>query len=609
MIIVVAQKNPGESMASALVIDDEIELLEQTVDYLTFEGFKVFSATTGLQGLRIAREQLPDIIICDINMPELSGFEVLEELQKDSVTSAIPFIFLTARTDATDRRSGMNLGADDYITKPFDYSDLVTAIRTRLNKKTIFERDRMLSFSHSLIAFQENERLALSEYLQGYYLDSFLGIKTMLDIVQLQASGTEKQIFNQAIETINNMIKQINDLALLLSPSLLNSFGLLPALRWLCEQFTASTQIRIDFQYGNLAYDFATDQKIMIYRIIQDGLTNIEKHAAVDEAFVKLWIEDDFLHLQIYDEGKGFNVAEALAAPDSIGLLSMQIRANILGGEITFISTPKEGTQIIAQFPLHLAQTKQLITANDSVMEFLQNMENRAIRQNLTPTHPSISAKGIRVAIVEPNDLIRWGICKLLEADARFSVIAEVASLQEAPKLVADTDLDVLMISLSLSSPNSLDLVRQIRGRYEKPAILMLSNYSGKLYATEALASGASGYIMKTADSTEVLQALTTLASGEVYVSESLQNKNDTVTVQPTSESPLNSLHSLTKRELEVFYLVVEGNSNKEIADKLIISPRTAETHRLNMMRKLGIKGQAALLRYAIKKGIIEPPK
>jgi DNA-binding NarL/FixJ family response regulator/two-component sensor histidine kinase len=597
-------------MPRVLLVDDEKDLLEQTADFLDFEGFEVFSATTGLQGLQMARDQLPDIIVCDINMPELSGFEVLEELQKNSVTSAIPFIFLTARTDSTDRRSGMNLGADDYITKPFNNSDLIAAIRTRLNKKAAFERDRIYSFSHRLISFQENERHNLSAYLQDYFLDPFLGVKTMLDIVQLQSSSSEKQIFNQAIETINRAIQKLNDLTLELSPSLLNHFGLIPALRWLFEQFTARTQVRVDFHHDNLAFDFESDQKIMIYRIIQEGITNVEKHAYVDEVFVKLWIEHDYLNLQIYDEGRGFNVAEVLSAPDSLGLLSMQIRASILGSEITFISVPKEGTKIIAQVPLQ--QTNQNASSvSNSMLELVHRIIDDAVIPQSFPLYSSETATtGLRIAIVEPNDLIRWGICKLLEMDSRFSVIAESLTAKQTLNLLANLEPDILILSILLPDANSLDFVQQISKEYEKLAILVISNYSEKAYAKEAFANGASGYILKTADSAEMLQALITIASGELYVSEALRDMDDTGKWErPAQETPLDLLSSLTKRELEIFYLVIEGNSNKEIADKLFISARTAETHRMNMMRKLDMKGQATLLRYAITKGIIEPPK
>ncbi len=117
-----------------LIIEDETELREAIVDFLQIEGFKCIGAADGTEGVELARTELPDMIICDIKMPGLNGHEVLKELRRDSRTSSIPFIFLTALVDKSEVRQGMDLGADDYLTKPFLTEDLLSAIRTRLNK-------------------------------------------------------------------------------------------------------------------------------------------------------------------------------------------------------------------------------------------------------------------------------------------------------------------------------------------------------------------------------------------------------------------------------------------------------------------------------------------
>ncbi len=121
-------------MTSVLVIEDEDFLIEEILTTLQFEGFETFEARNGRQGVALARQHLPDVVVCDIMMPEMDGYAVLEALRSDTRTASIPFIFLTARSSKTDVRIGMGLGADDYLTKPFTRAELLEAIQARIKR-------------------------------------------------------------------------------------------------------------------------------------------------------------------------------------------------------------------------------------------------------------------------------------------------------------------------------------------------------------------------------------------------------------------------------------------------------------------------------------------
>jgi signal transduction histidine kinase len=122
-------------MKKILVIEDTQSIREEALDLLQLESFEAVGAENGVVGVQIAQKQLPDLIICDIMMPELDGYGVLQTLRKNPTTTTIPFIFLTAKTDKTDVRQGMTLGADDYLTKPFTMDELLSAVKTRLEKQ------------------------------------------------------------------------------------------------------------------------------------------------------------------------------------------------------------------------------------------------------------------------------------------------------------------------------------------------------------------------------------------------------------------------------------------------------------------------------------------
>ena len=134
-------------MVSVVVIDDNFSVMKTVMDTLSSEGYTTRGTTNARQGVDLIRDLKPDIIICDINMPELDGYSVLQTLRDDARTRTIPFIFLTARDYREDQRRGMNLGADDYITKPFDRNELLAAIQTQISKREALRQEHESALS------------------------------------------------------------------------------------------------------------------------------------------------------------------------------------------------------------------------------------------------------------------------------------------------------------------------------------------------------------------------------------------------------------------------------------------------------------------------------
>ena len=147
-------------MKNILIIEDNKDVRENTADILRLEGYTVSTAENGKIGVDVARKLLPDIIVCDIMMPELDGYEVLQMLNKNNKTASIPFIFLTAKTEKIDMRKGMNMGADDYLTKPFTDKELLEAIQSRVKKHDFLKR----KFSKSVQGISQFIEAA-SEYM------------------------------------------------------------------------------------------------------------------------------------------------------------------------------------------------------------------------------------------------------------------------------------------------------------------------------------------------------------------------------------------------------------------------------------------------------------
>jgi two-component system, sensor histidine kinase and response regulator len=162
-------------MSKLIVIDDDVAVRSNLVELFEMEGYEVIGAENGRAGVQLARQHLPDLIVCDIMMPVLDGFGVLEELRQDLATATIPFIFLTAKADKADLRQGMTLGADDYLVKPFTRDEILAAVTVRLAKQSVVTQ----KVQGKLDNLRANIALALPHELR-IPLTSILGFSELL---------------------------------------------------------------------------------------------------------------------------------------------------------------------------------------------------------------------------------------------------------------------------------------------------------------------------------------------------------------------------------------------------------------------------------------------
>ena len=156
-------------MTKILVIEDEAEIRANLLELLEIEGYDVLGADSGITGLLGAIEHRPDLILCDVMMPEIDGYDVLRAIRQEPITALVPFIFLTAFADKGDVRQGMDLGADDYLTKPFTCAEVLGAIETRLKKQILLTAERR-ALQEQLLLKQERAR-QLKEMLDSDSLD------------------------------------------------------------------------------------------------------------------------------------------------------------------------------------------------------------------------------------------------------------------------------------------------------------------------------------------------------------------------------------------------------------------------------------------------------
>ncbi len=209
------------------------------------------------------------------------------------------------------------------------------------------------------------------------------------------------------------------------------------------------------------------------------------------------------------------------------------------------------------------------------------------------------------IVVADDHPVVRKGLRTALEAEHDFVVIGEAANGLDAVSLVERLRPNVLIVDVMMPDLSGLEVTRQVNQRVPFTRSIIFSTYQIEAYVLEAFKNGASGYVLKGASTEEVVRAIRQVLSGRRYLSPTLSDQVVEAYVQTAKASPLDLYETLTNREREVLHLAAEGGSNVEIAARLSVSPRTIETHRINLMRKLGIRTQTDLIRYALKRGII----
>lgn len=366
-------------MNKILVIEDETTVRQNLVDLLSSEGYLPIEARDGEEGARLAWEMLPDVILCDINMPKMDGFGVLTKLSRDPVTATIPFIFLTARSEREDLRRGMNLGADDYIMKPFSIDDVLHAIQLRLEKRALIESQT----EKKLAELNNNVRLSLpgdmltplSVILSLSELISTGQALNQLDAGQVSSLGQEihraavlllRSIQNYKLysdlETIQN---DANRLRVLLDSQVLSAQMAVSEMATLkARQEGREEDLRLQLQEAPLRICEMYLQKIV--EELLDNAFKFSQNGSLVEVSGEIQEERKQYILKVKDHGRGISPEQAAMLAGKlqhgtqttdrvypgIGLAIVKRLAEMHQGSFNLQSTPKEWTIAVVRLPL-----------------------------------------------------------------------------------------------------------------------------------------------------------------------------------------------------------------------------------------------------------------
>jgi len=211
----------------------------------------------------------------------------------------------------------------------------------------------------------------------------------------------------------------------------------------------------------------------------------------------------------------------------------------------------------------------------------------------------------IEIIIADDHHVVRAGLRALLEAESDLKVVGQASDGLEAVQLVERLQCDVLVVDLMMPGLNGIDVAWRVSLCSPRTRVIILSMYALESYVVEALRAGVDAYVLKDATSEELVRAVRQVLAGRHYLSPPLSARALEAYVQRASESVLDMYDTLTSREREILHLAAEGYTNAQIAARLVISARTVEVHRANVMRKLGLANQTDLVHYALRRGIV----
>lgn len=326
-----------------LIIDDKPANLQLLSSILKERGHTVRAVVSGTMGLIATRTVRPDLILLDIRMPGMDGYEVCQQLKADEQLSSIPIIFISALEETLDKVKAFRSGGVDYITKPFQMDEVIARVEAQLALSQVHQQ------AQKLAAIRERESLArdLHDAVSQTLFSASVLAETLL-FRHRDSSADLAADLEQIHDLTQIALTEMRMLLLELRPESLIKTSLSDLLQQLGSTLKARASAHIVVE-TNEQFTLPPDVHIAVYRIAQEAITNIAKHAQASQVQVTYHSQATYTELTIADNGKGF--APAGVQPGHFGLLNMQERADEIDATLVIDSVPGQGTQIVLAWP------------------------------------------------------------------------------------------------------------------------------------------------------------------------------------------------------------------------------------------------------------------
>ncbi|MBE0636261.1 response regulator [Candidatus Bipolaricaulota bacterium] len=368
----------GDARDNILIVDDSPDNLRVLGEMLRARGYRVRTAVSGEHALESVRASLPDLILLDIRMPGMNGFDVCRTLKADPSLQNIPILFLSAVAGTDSKIEAFASGGVDYITKPFQAEEVLSRIdthltlsmlRTRLEEQ-VKERTAALVQSqedlrslasklrrlgaHSL-ASEENERKRLARDLHDLVGQNLTVLGIAIQRLAAKCVTEEaRSILDDAQTLLYETVERVHNVMSELRPPVLDDYGIASAIRWYAEQFAERTGLPITVEGVDLSGHLDANVETALYRVTQEAVTNIVRHAQASKADINVTSDQKAVRIVISDDGIGFD-PDHIREPGSAGgwgHIGMRERIELIGGSLSIESARGRGTRVVMEVPL-----------------------------------------------------------------------------------------------------------------------------------------------------------------------------------------------------------------------------------------------------------------
>lgn len=367
------QPSDHQRRSEVLVVEDTPASLQLLSDLLTGAGYVARRAQDGGMALLSAQLQRPDLILLDVRMPGIDGYEVCRRLKADVRTRDVPVIFLSALREPEDKVRGFQVGAVDYIAKPYQPDEVLARVRAhvelhrlrteleaRVDERTARYRRaeqalqvsqaRLRELAASLQTVREEERTRIARELHDELGQSLTALRIDLGWLRnrcAEVDGAGERL-NSALALAERTVDAVRRISEDLRPRMLDDLGLAAAVEHYVGQFGERTGIACSLAMNRDEFDLDADRSTAIFRVMQEALTNVARHAQAANVAVRVDQSDGGIRLSVRDDGRGFSEGES---GKTLGLLGMRERVGALGGRLEIESGPDQGTAVEAWIP------------------------------------------------------------------------------------------------------------------------------------------------------------------------------------------------------------------------------------------------------------------
>ena len=430
-------------------------------------------------------------------------------------------------------------------------------------------RRRLRNLASRLHAVGEEERTTVAREMQDELGQALIAMRMDLDWLSTRIHKHEKALHERAasiMSLVDSTFETVRGISQRLRPPMLDDLGLEAAVEWHAEDFGKESHldVQLDLNIAEVALDTAV--VTAVFRILQEALTNVARHAGASHVKVTLGVRDGRLVLEVMDDGKGITDRDIDSA-DALGLIGMRERAGSFGGRVSFKGTEEGGTKVKLTMPLRAEEGRR--------------------------------GSVIRLMIADGYSAVRQDLRRIVEECSDMKVVGEAVDAHDLFTKLDTSEADVLLLDVAMPGMEFTDIMERLRARPRQFPVLVLSVRPEDQFALQALRAEASGYLCKNHWPTDLAEAIRHVNRGGRYGMPTLAEKL-AFELDPTTDKPLHE--SLSAREYQVLCMLASGKSVKEIGAELDVSPKTVSTYRTRILEKIKLKTTADLIRYAVER-------